>query len=988
MKRRQFIERVGGAALASSISPGLHAAVQGPATRRSLATLAPGHARNLGSYTNPDVAGGHHITDFSGLVADAAGHRMLIFGGGHGPCNETDIRAFDTQTASWSSLYPSTRYADMTPPNCDSDLGRWKSTNHAVARHTYNLSVVRRRKLHIMSAYGMPYLPEQGIDERNWGGRLCAYDFDARNWSFSRHRFAGAPQVPWGFTTAAVLDPVSATILVVGYTTNFTPGNVWRYAPDEDTITPLLVNGPDVGAEHDIVYFAPADCFFVMQSDGRVWQLTVDRSADRATLAPVEVSGAPPASAPGTICAYGYDPANGIIGGNVTNGIFHAFDPLAHRWSAEPITLERGSTGVPQQVFHCLDFDASTGCFIFLSDARTATTWAYRPQPRRLARSAGATQTQVADLSLTLDFGQGSTAVFRGDVVKDVGDYVGEFVRQKCYLATHPDFPDWRVYFRVDADASSRRIVEPAPGWRDEVVVEYGRSRHGVPAHREQRYTATVRKADRVVSHQEVPRHWWYARWRYQSSERALVRTPEILRSRGWIANLGASGLFGLAPNTVAVPWGGPMSAPARPAPLYAFNPGMASGGDNPQIGYLTEYAADYVLHGSPASLVSLRTEGEWCGNWCMHIRDDDTGAPLDVRGRALHWRSNHGTINEAPERFPSVDPTFVALDTAHFYPCANLPWLLTDDPFHLESLQFGVNWNLLYNYGPRINQKLEGLLYPGQTRAYAWGLRQLFLLAATCPAEVPSWLLPRRTWLACVDDNHAFAMRYVQSPARIHALFRAWTQSDLVGAWQVAWLNTIVGLAVDQGFEKWQRVFEWGVDLHIKQTNGKSGWSRQWPVPYYAMPNRKGYGSWVVLPYTDTSPDSTTCGSWADFWRYYASGSDGHTDTDGHKIDTTNWDGRSIMQQYHDQGPSYLLHLRSVLAMAVTRGIDGARECYDYIESELTKSVMPHFRVPGQARFSIDPAAPRERARRAQSRSIGMGVRTAGSRAEGGAST
>ena len=101
-------------------------------------------------------------------------------------------------------------------------------------------------------------------------------------------------------------------------------------------------------------------------------------------------------------------------------------------------------------------------------------------------------------------------------------------------------------------------------------------------------------------------------------------------------------------------------------------------------------------------------------------------------------------------------------------------------------------------------------------------------------------------------------------------------------------------------------------------------------------------------------------------------------TSTGASLVDTTNWDGRTIMQQYHDQGPSYLLHLRSVLAMAVTRGIDGARECYDYIQSQLTESVMPRFRVPGQARFSIDPAAPREPSRRAQPRSVDRAVRGA----------
>ncbi len=171
------------------------------------------------------------------------------------------------------------------------------------------------------------------------------------------------------------------------------------------------------------------------------------------------------------------------------------------------------------------------------------------------------------------------------------------------------------------------------------------------------------------------------------------------------------------------------------------------------------------------------------------------------------------------------------------------------------------------------------------------------------------------------------------------------------------AWLNAVVGMAVDQGFADWQPIFAWGVDLHIQQSNGTSGWPRQWPVPYYAIPNKAAKWGSPRLYYSDTSVDATTCTSWADLWAYYASGSDGHTDTNGHKIDTTGWDGHTIMQQFYQTGPSFFLHLRAVLAVAVTRGIAGAQACYDYIQTELTNSVMPHYRKPGQARFSIDPS-------------------------------
>jgi hypothetical protein len=61
-------------------------------------------------------------------------------------------------------------------------------------------------------------------------------------------------------------------------------------------------------------------------------------------------------------------------------------------------------------------------------------------------------------------------------------------------------------------------------------------------------------------------------------------------------------------------------------------------------------------------------------------------------------------------------------------------------------------------------------------------------------------------------------------------------------------------------------------------------------------------------------------------------------------------------MQQFYHSGPSYLLHLRAALAMAVRHCIPGARACYEYIQHELRVTTMPHFRRTGQARFSIDP--------------------------------
>lgn len=919
---------------------GVQASKSGPARRKSAASLASNTARNIGPYMSDEI-GGADITDYSSITFDRVGKRMCLFGGGHGPSQETDIRVLDLNTLDWSSLYPTTKRAEMVEANGDSDLGRWISTNQPYARHTYNMTLVAGRRFYMFTWYGQ--VDHLDVPGPPYGGRACWYDFDAKSWSYSQYSEA---RTPWAYYCAAVLDPVSGKIMIAGYNPQAGPGNIWLYDPTNDTFTTGPAFPPEVGYAHDFIYFPPDDSFYVLQTDGRVWRVVLNRqNLSLTTVTALNVTGSRPAAS--SRCGFAYDSVNNVIGGNVTNGIIYTFDPASLAWSAITMQVEAGSIGIPNQVFHNLDFDAASGCYVFLGDPAAASTWLYRPATTR----AQTTSTGVSDLSVKLDFGAGSVAMFSGANAIDQGDFQGEYVRQKCFLTTDSAFPDWRVYLRVDADAAGSRIT--GTGFRDEVVVEYGRSTSGKPQHLTRPYTATITKNGVAVATLTVPQHWWYARWRYQSSLRPVVRTPATLKTRGWIPNFGPSGLFGLQPNAQVVSWGGPMSAP------LGFENVMGAAGDNMQIGLLTEYAADYVINGSAASLASLRTEGEWCGNWCMHIRDDASGAVLDVRGNALRYRSDGGTIDDAPAVDPATNPGFVAVEAAHFYPCANLGWLLTDDPYYLEELQFGCNWQLLFNQYHRNVQNLQGLVYPGQTRAYAWGLRDLFMLAASCPAIVPQWLRPSSYWRACVDDNRIYAQKYVDSPARIHALFKTWTRTDADPAWQTAWLNTVTGIALGQGFTEWQPIFAWGIDKHIQQTNGTSGWPREWPVPYYSIPNKAAVWGTPTTLFATTAVDATTCTNWSDYWAYYKSGSPDasgvlHSDANGRTINDSGWDGHTIMQS--QSTPSYFLHLRAALAMAVAQGIPNAQASYDYLQGELSSNVMAHYNAVGQARFSIDP--------------------------------
>ncbi len=944
MDRRKFIGGVAGNLLATPLvawaapiaKPKASAAIP------KISSIAANTARNLGRYSS-GVPGSKNVSDFSGIVYDPVRKRMCLFGGGHGPSQETSIRVFDPPTAQWSDLYPSTLFKDMLLSNLDTSLGRWINTNQPTARHTYNNSCVWGDRFYMFTTLGQPDHLIEG--QLPYGGRVCWYDFTTGVWSYSTYT---GQQTPWAFTSACVVDPISNKIVIIGPTAQLGPGRLWMWDPVSNTFS----SGPTLninGGSKELVYFPPNDQFYSISNGGAVYEVTLNRGAISFSSARLlATTGTPPPAMSSGPTGFAYDSVNHIFGGHVVNGTFYVFNPLTRVWSNTAMMVEAGSVGVPNQAFQCLDFDPVSGCFIFLSDAAKDTTWAYRYAG---SAPAAASASNVSDLGISLDFGGGSVAVFAGSSAIDQGDFIGEFVRQKCYLVKNSAFPDWRVYFRVDADATGIRIM--GAGARDEVIVEYGRATGGTPVHVTSAYTATITRLGGVVATYTVPKHWWYARWRYQSSPRPVVRTPAMLKARGWLPNFSTAGLFGLQANTTAISWGGPMSAPP------GFFNGMGATGDNHQIGFLTEYAANYAIFESPASLTSLRSEGEWCGNWCMHVRDDATGTVVDVRNNKLRFKSDGGTINNAPTVNPASEPRFVAIDAAHFYPCSNLPWLLTDDPYYLEELQFAGNWQIFYGQYHRTLNNLQGMVYPGQTRSFAWGLRDLFLLAASCPAIVPAWLRPKSYWRSCVNDNRAYAEKFVQSPARIHSLLKTWTRSDADGAWQTAWLNAVVGMAVGQGASDWLPIFRWGVDKHIQQTNGTSGWPRQWPVPYYSIPNKAAVWGTPTGVFTTTAVDATTCTSWADYWAYYKAGSPdaagvGHTDASGLKINDNGWDGHTIMQR--QSGPSYFLHLRAALAVATTRGIPGAQACYDYVQAELTQEVMPRFMVKGQARFSIDP--------------------------------
>jgi hypothetical protein len=515
----------------------------------------------------------------------------------------------------------------------------------------------------------------------------------------------------------------------------------------------------------------------------------------------------------------------------------------------------------------------------------------------------------------------GKQYVYDGATGDDMGDYVGEFVRQHCTRVVHPELP-LTVFFRPDVS-----------GDRAEVVVELGRMWSSAggspPAHIIEPYSVEIIRGDRSLDRVDVPYHWWWARWRWQSSPRPVVRTPASLIARGLLPPYASNQQLPLRPYGRAFSYDAPMD-------LAGIGFDWGNTGERDEIGALTEPQADYVIHGTSAALSTLLAQAEASASAPMHWRDERTGTFINFQ----HYKSASINENDGRPLIPNppipmadgkLDRRYTHVETSHTPALSYLPFLLTDDPYFLEELQclgelaigFGAYFRDLY--------RLPGLASPHQTRGFAWSMRSLFQLGIVSPQTPPRWLLPKSYWQKCVADSHAYMQLYMNSPARIHKYFRVFPVTYKVGAWQASMVSFILGWGVMMGHHDWKEAYQWFVEGQLAQCNGRSGWNREWPTPYYWYPLKTWKNYDASHLFKDTSIDAETCLDWSDAWRFFKS---------EEKIDDSGWDGHTIMEGF--QGPDYYLYLQGALRMAEHLGVSGAKPCVDFIDQQLP-------RIPGE---------------------------------------
>jgi hypothetical protein len=549
---------------------------------------------------------------------------------------------------------------------------------------------------------------------------------------------------------------------------------------------------------------------------------------------------------------------------------------------------------------------------------------------------------------LTITFSGSVTGSFsEADGVMDLGDYVGEFVHQACGAVTEGP---WMVYFRPDVAFL-----------RDEIVVEYG-CRYGLgtkpatcpgtPAHILEPYTATIRRGEETLAVIEVPKHYWAARWRWQSAPRPPVRTLADLVAMRALPPMTEAGLCG-GNNTVSrVAHAGPMTS-------GGLQVAMGTTGDRPELGPTTEHQAAYLVANNADGEVTMRTQAECAGTMGLHIRDQDTGAPMDVQTYPYHGLTLGATSLPKPPA-PAGDPNFFVLDVAHSPALAFVPWLLTDDPYYLEECQFAANYHCIESPYHHAQNGLPGMAQPSQTRGWAWGVRDIARMAAFSPESPPSWLLPRSAFQANLDDCFAFANNYLSSQTPSCSVFSCVTQGNIISSWMIGFNACVVGWMKWSGyFPDWDGVasYVFGTILGLNAPPEAGGWDRRWPAPYAVnVLGLKKTTDTFASPlnpdplYKPSPHDVDTPTSWGECWELYQKWCNAQPHQ---KRFCEDWTEDKIYQNDTDYpygsnvaAPSaghYQGIQRAALACAALAGEAGAAEAHQWLSSKMPAVVQSY---------------------------------------------
>lgn len=531
-------------------------------------------------------------------------------------------------------------------------------------------------------------------------------------------------------------------------------------------------------------------------------------------------------------------------------------------------------------------------------------------------------------LGITLQLQSGNLS-FNQDNAIDVGDYNGTFVHQHAFKQR---IGDWTVFFRPDVD-----------GNRDEIVVELGTIRSNNPSHLLSPYTAIITKNGSTLATINVPKHFWWSRWRWQSSPRPFVRTATELIQMKAVPSFTTSYLYGYT--------GWSNTYTYSPMGTGNLQTGQGTPGDRPELGIATLPQADFLLFGTPAAKDSMIAQAEAAASMPLHCRDELTNTFFDVQANPYYALIfTNGTTNIISNPSVPNDDDYFRLQASHMPSLDFIPFMLTDDPYYLEEVQAAALYHIVESWYHTSLQQLPGLAQPNESRNFAWGVRTIAQASYATPNSVPSWLNPKSYWLQNLADNRTYLQRFQDSPARVHSYFHTFTRSDFQGSFIQDYMALSLAYVVRLGFPEWDGGYQWFMEGLIPFVSDIFGWKKGWPDPYYTAPLGDTAPPSLLIP--DTSQDGNTLASWSALFNAYCAIGGNTSDPSLHNCPNPPWDGSSINQVQSSAG--YFFWRAAVLHMAVGLNVPGASEASQWLDSQIPSTIQ---RLGGSndPRFSID---------------------------------
>jgi hypothetical protein len=490
-------------------------------------------------------------------------------------------------------------------------------------------------------------------------------------------------------------------------------------------------------------------------------------------------------------------------------------------------------------------------------------------------------------------------------------------------MVTLPGLP-LTVFFRPDRGSE-----------RTEIVFELGRVWSGPPQHLGS-YSVEIERNGAVAARLEVPKHYWFSRWRWQSAMRPVVAKPAELIAAGLLPPYQTGQADGGAEHEPE-PAGAHGGTPAGVADkihyeimgLAGLTAYMPTTGDRREIGPVTEAQGRWICTGAHDALHDMMAQAEASGTIPWNVRDEKTGAPFNFE--------KYPKAGWIPQNPKMCDPYIAQLksdvtpDWAHHPSLSYVPFLATGDPYYLESLQLSLTWLIGLNAPEyRLNEKC--ILSYWQTRNYAWCLRDAAQAAKVTPEAVPGWLLPREYWRRILKNNRIwFAEKFVNNPEPPFRVFRAATiirrgandpgpvgqlKVPRVDPFEEDYLAFVLGWTTLM-FPAWRDAFVYKIGATIARTDGKSGWVRAYATPYL----------FCLSP----PPPAPWAKSWKEAWDI--------------NLALQRWEVADP-DRWSEKGQKgllgYLLYTRAALALAAHLGLPQAKACYEWVDHQL-QTASPH---------------------------------------------